>query len=234
MTIESVPSILDFILAFFFAAIIIWGVMEIFGELIAYIICGAMQVLYYSMMVLYLVATFVWKKLCLVHYVWNKESKQNTLLAILAIGCLAASIGIGVNPTGHGIAYKLILALATISMIVIRIYENREFRNPDHDMELYQAMKRRDGIFGIGIGVTCFIVAALVTDSIEISFYTIPGLAVFLLSAGKIAKYNYIDFAGIKSLTRAIKVKYFFMDTSELVAKATEYKANQTNQRVAV
>ena len=83
---------IDFIFAFIFAAIIIWGVMEIFEELIIAIVYGAMQVLYYLIMAIYITATFVWNKLCLIRYVWSKlESKQNILLAIMAIGCLVTS-----------------------------------------------------------------------------------------------------------------------------------------------
>ena len=118
-------------------------------------------------------------------------------------------------------------------MVVTRIYENREFRNSNHDMSLYQTMKRQDGAIGLGIGAICFVVAVLVTGSIEISFYTIPGLAVFSLNAGKIATYIYIDLASVKALSLAIKVKYFFMDTSELIEKAMKFKMSQKTQQVA-
>ena len=210
---------------------VLWWVFIESGliELIAYAI-------YYLLKIMYLTAKFLLNTLAFAYKEcksFQTESKQNILLAILAIGCLATSIGFGVNSTGSGTIYKLFLVLIAISMLATRIYENCEFRNSDHDMSLYQTMKRQDGTIGLGIGAICFVVAVLVTGSMAISLYTIPGLAVFLLSSGKIAKYTFIDLASVKALSLAIKVKYFFIDTSKLIAKAINFKMSQKTQQVA-
>jgi len=160
------------------------------------------------------------------------EGKQKALFVILAIGCLITSIGIGISPTEPGIVYGIGAALMALGVIAIRVLENREFRDLKHDLDIYQQTKIVNGITTLELGSISLLVAVSVTG-MAINYYTVPSLIVVVVGAVKLLKHIFIDISSPELLSWVIKVKYFFMDTSKLIAKAMEYKINQTNQRVA-
>lgn len=151
----------------------------------------------------------------------------------LFVGCLITLIGIGISPTEPGIIFGLGIALIILSSIAIRVQENREFRNLKHDLVIYESMKRKSGMINLWLGVICCIVAIAITGVVAVNIYTIPGLALIGFGAGKVMKYSFIRRSSPGLLSSVIKIKYFYRDTSGLIAKAMNFKMSQRVQRVA-
>ena len=152
----------------------------------------------------------------------------------LLVGCLIASIGIGISPTELGIIFGLGIALIVLSSIAIRVQENREFRNLKHDLATYESMKRKSGMINLWLGAICCIITIAITGVVAVNIYTIPSLAIIGFGAGKMMKYSFIRRLSPELLSFAIKIKYFYKDTAGLIAKAMDFKMSQRAQRVAV
>lgn len=167
----------------------------------------------------------------LIRFIFSSSGRKLSF-AILVVGCFITSIGTGI--TGSSIVFGLGVALITLSSIAIRVQENREFTNPNHDLAVYQSMKIKSGLINLGLGIMCCIVAIAITGVVAIDICTIPGLALVGFGAGKVMKHSFIARSSPELLSWVIRVKYFYRNTIGLIAKATEYKTNQTSQRVAV
>ena len=166
----------------------------------------------------------------LLEFIFSTQRNKIPLFALF-IGCFIALIGT-ISSMELGIIYGLGVTLIALSSIAIRVQENREFKNLEHGLTMYQSMKRKSGLINLGIGAIYCLAAVAITGTVAISIYTIPGLALIGFGAGKMMKHSFIKRSSLRLLSFAIKIKYFYKDTTGLIAKAMNFKMSQRTQRI--
>ena len=221
-------DIFGYILLALFVLAIILITAELWMEILALVVIGILEIAQ-------LVINITVGTVLLVSKVVNvARTLDDLFLYTLFVGCLITSIGIGISPTESSIVFGLGVALMILSSIAIRVQENREFTNPKHNLAIYQSMKIRSGLINLGLGIMCCIIAIAITGIMTINIiHIIPGLALVAFGGGKVMKYSFIKRSSSKQLSFAIKIKYFYRDTSELIAKVMNFKMSQKTQQVA-